>query len=705
MALAMPGAASAGVDWPKYRYDLVNTGFNPGETAVGPSNVSQLKLAWAANQHYGASPVVVNGVIYLQCQASGLTSPPTPEECAVNAATGQVIWHTHIGTTNLGSTATVSGGVVYVGGSRPTTMNALNATTGALLWSTKAPAGFDVHTATPVVANGIVYMSFDDGLLHAYNAVTGAELWSVFFNSADTTPALVNNVLYVEGGSPGDAYGGQPSLIGILYAVDAVNGHVLWKSWSQYGYAFASPAVANGLVYVATSNDNSHLNTNLLAYSASGCGAALCKPVWEVGEPSTPFSAPAYWNGVVYEGFADGYLYAVDASNGKFLWKGATGLQAPYGQWAVEGAPVIANGVVYGGSKDGYIYAWNASGCGQSTCAAVWKASADLQDPSGTAEVATEPAIVNGTLYVTSTDWYLNLYAFNLTGPAPTPTPTPTPTPDNRNQVYTLDGWGGVHANGNAPVLASGGYWPNWDIARGLALFADGSGGYMLDGWGGVHPVGKAPAIRSSGYWPNWDIARAIVLAPWASAGKPDGWILDGWGGLHAFGAAPAIRGNSYWPNWDIARGVVILPDSSPISVAGYVLDGWGGVHPFGDAPSVNGPLWPNWDIARGITLLPGRTRANPGGYVLDGWGGVHPFGSAPAVSGTAFWPNWDIARGIVSWTGAPAQQPGGWTVDGWGGVHAFGSAPAVVSHGYWPNWDIVRGFSSSGGGSGGRHH
>nr|MDQ6884288.1 hypothetical protein [Candidatus Dormibacteraeota bacterium] len=106
-----------------------------------------------------------------------------------------------------------------------------------------------------------------------------------------------------------------------------------------------------------------------------------------------------------------------------------------------------------------------------------------------------------------------------------------------------------------------------------------------------------------------------------------------------------------------------------------------------------------------GITLLPGRTRANPGGYVLDGWGGVHPFGSAPAVSGTAFWPNWDIARGIVSWTGAPAQQPGGWTVDGWGGVHAFGSAPAVVSHGYWPNWDIVRGFSSSGGGSGGRHH
>lgn len=713
-------SATTITDWPKYRFDLANTGTNQNEATISVANVSTLGLAWSDNQHFasGASPVVVNGVLYLSCQ-SQLTTPATPEICAVNAANGQLMWHRHVGSVYNPSTAAVSGGRVYVGGDRPATMYALDAATGSVIWSTPTASGFDAHAgAAPVVANGIAYMSFDDGLLHAYNATTGAELWHVFLNSVDTTPALADNVLYVEGGSPGDSNGGQPSLIGVLYALDPLTGRILWNSNSQYGYAITSPTVANGLVFVGSENDNSHLDTNLLAYSATGCPASPCQPVWQVGEPATPFSSPAYFNGTVYEGYSDGKLYAVDASNGALRWTGVTNMQTPSGTWAVQGAPVIANGVVYAGDMDGNIYAWNAAGCGQPQCQPLWSASADLQDTCRCAQVQSQPAVVNGTVYVNSSDWSLNLYAFRLPAPpAPTPTPTsmptrtPAPTPtamptpppraiDNQNHLYTLDGWGGVHANGSAPALSSGGWWPNWDIARGLAIFADGTGGYLVDGWGGVHPVGAAPAVESSGWWPNWDIARGIVLAPWASALRPDGWILDGWGGLHPFGQAPRITDESLWPNWDIARGVVILPDSTPTSVAGYTLDGWGGLHSFGGASAVAGAFWPNWDIARALTLLPGTTRANPGGYTLDGWGGVHPFGAAPAVSLGGFWPNWDIARGIVPWTAASSEYPGGWVLDGWGGLHPFGAAPAVSSGGWWPNWDIARGLGGSGSGS-----
>ena len=112
---------------------------------------------------------------------------------------------------------------------------------------------------------------------------------------------------------------------------------------------------------------------------------------------------------------------------------------------------------------------------------------------------------------------------------------------DNSNHLYTLDGWGGVHPVGASPALAVSAYWQKWDIARGLALFDDGTGGYVLDGWGGIHAVGSAPAIPLGAFWSNWDIARGIALLPGSDATNPAGYEMDGWGGLHAFGSAPTM--------------------------------------------------------------------------------------------------------------------------------------------------------------------
>jgi hypothetical protein len=138
------------------------------------------------------------------------------------------------------------------------------------------------------------------------------------------------------------------------------------------------------------------------------------------------------------------------------------------------------------------------------------------------------------------------------------------------------------------------GYWPNWNIARGLATFADGTGGVVLDGWGGLHPftVGVSGPPAPPGpvdYWPNWDIARAIVLTPGSTYTHYSGYVLDGWGGIHPFGGTPREAVTGYWPNWDIARGITLLPGSS---TAGYVADGWGGMHPFGGAPAVQTPMY-----------------------------------------------------------------------------------------------------------------
>ena len=161
---------------------------------------------------------------------------------------------------------------------------------------------------------------------------------------------------------------------------------------------------------------------------------------------------------------------------------------------------------------------------------------------------------------------------------------------DNQTSLYTLAGWGGFHAVGNSLPLSTIAYWQGWDIARGLALNAAGTGGYVLDGWGGVHPVGTAQAVASSASWPGWDIARGVALDATGDGGS----VLDGWGGIHPFGSAPQVARSTYWNGWDIARGIATRSDG----VSGYVLDGWGGIHPFGGAPAVmTTAYWQGFDI------------------------------------------------------------------------------------------------------------
>jgi hypothetical protein len=214
---------------------------------------------------------------------------------------------------------------------------------------------------------------------------------------------------------------------------------------------------------------------------------------------------------------------------------------------------------------------------------------------------------------------------------------------------YVLDGYGGLHQFGQAAGLTSYAYF-GFDIARDVAMLPGSTmtqpAGYTLDGWGGLHPFGNAPATHGGGYWPNWDIAKRLALL----SDGTGGYILDGWGGLHPFAVGnnpmpPAIRNAGYWPNWNIARDISLTPGSTAANPSGVTLDGWGGVHPFGSASAVaNGSLWVNWDIARAIRLSPASTASQPQGWVMDGWGGLHPFGGAQRIYSFAYWPQHDVA-------------------------------------------------------------
>ena len=60
--------------------------------------------------------------------------------------------------------------------------------------------------SSAAVANGVLYAGSDDGKLYAYNAQSGALLWSAFTESAITgSPAVVNGMVYA-GSNDGNLY-------------------------------------------------------------------------------------------------------------------------------------------------------------------------------------------------------------------------------------------------------------------------------------------------------------------------------------------------------------------------------------------------------------------------------------------------------------------------------------------------------------------
>ena len=88
--------------------------------------------------------------------------------------------------------------------------------------------------------------------------------------------------------------------------------------------------------------------------------AANGKRLWDFTAEENPynvsfFTSSAIVDGVVYIGSADNNLYALNATNGDKLWNFETG-----SAWDIESSPAVVNGVVYFGSDDGNVYALGA---------------------------------------------------------------------------------------------------------------------------------------------------------------------------------------------------------------------------------------------------------------------------------------------------------------------------------------------------------
>jgi eukaryotic-like serine/threonine-protein kinase len=137
---------------------------------------------------------------------------------------------------------------------------------------------------------------------------------------------------------------------------------VVWK-YRTSAKVLSSPAVADGVVYVGSSDHN--------LYAIAAADGALR---WKFPTNGPVTSSPAVAGGAVYFTSVDGNLYAVGAADGKLRWKFRTEGERRFTPLGIHGAiphtelmpdpydvflssPAVVGGTVYSGSGDHNVYA------------------------------------------------------------------------------------------------------------------------------------------------------------------------------------------------------------------------------------------------------------------------------------------------------------------------------------------------------------
>jgi outer membrane protein assembly factor BamB len=396
--------------WPTYLGEVTRDSANDADTTLSAANVANVTELWEVpNGFVDSEPVEANNTVYVGAYSG--------YEYAINVTTGTVLWKSYVGQIDgltcpgskgagITSSATVSGGMVYVGGGNITgdwtngTIGwyALNETTGKIAWDVTVGnvtrGGY--NWASPLIADGYAYVGNSSmcdeplvwGGLYQISLTThqivgffstttgdnnhrGASIWG------SPTYDAGNNTVFFATGNPLHNFTSLYS-----ESVVAINATTLAPlgSWqvpaaqtihdSDFGTTPTYFHLANGTPMVVAENKNGIV----YALDARNLTAG---PVWEtvVSNATTPQNvAPLSWGGgLLYEGSAagivggkvyPGVVRALYPGNGTPKWqRGETG--------DVYGAPAYSNGlVVVGGGKTlqvldsstgALLWSWNCS--------------------------------------------------------------------------------------------------------------------------------------------------------------------------------------------------------------------------------------------------------------------------------------------------------------------------------------------------------
>ncbi|MCP2328366.1 subtilisin family serine protease [Hamadaea flava] len=196
-----------------------------------------------------------------------------------------------------------------------------------------AATGSSVVFASPVIADGRVFLGSDAGRLTARDVATGRQLWAFQTGQAlRGSPAVADGLVFTGGG-----------LSGGIYALDIATGKVRWQVPTPDRLTvYTAPSVVNGVLYAATGPTQGRADTVFALDAATG------RQLWATDVGTSVFAGPAVGNGLVIVGNADdGQLIALDAATGTRKWT-----YTRTGDYFIGGASIVG-GTVYVTTTDG----------------------------------------------------------------------------------------------------------------------------------------------------------------------------------------------------------------------------------------------------------------------------------------------------------------------------------------------------------------
>jgi len=222
---------------------------------------------------------------------------------AIDSETQDIIWEKNIGGEVL-SNAVVSASLILAKNSVGELV-ALSASSGEKKWSFRSqlPALTVRGTGEPIIENGIVFSTFDNGRLAAFQLDTGFFLWDAPISfvegsselenliDADSAPVLAKQLIFAT------------NYQGNLTAFDIAQKRPVWNSNAS---SFYSPIVANNMIMVIQDNGS------ILSFSL-----ANLSPSWTSEEYlRRQLSSAAAYKNLLLVGDLDGYVHAINPLTG-----------------------------------------------------------------------------------------------------------------------------------------------------------------------------------------------------------------------------------------------------------------------------------------------------------------------------------------------------------------------------------------------------
>jgi len=315
---AFGGAATPSGTWAEPNGDLGNT--RDAASTITAANVASLREAWsfhltgtaAAGVHgagaLAANPVVAGGTVYMQDLDANVY--------AIALATGKLRWEYQVNVpeaTGPGPDGVaVANGVVY--GDTPSAVFALNAKTGAVIWSNSSllSSGQGTFEIQPVVADGRVYLASaygsgpGGGVLMALSAATGKALWKF------------NTVIGAEPGVAALGVGAGGAWQTPLVGSDGSVTFGIGNPYQSIGQAISHPA---RLLYT-----DSELCLDAATGRLRWYYQAVPNDFMDHDMQTSPIAAVVGGTPAIIGSGKMGIVYAMNASTGALLWKTSVGV-------------------------------------------------------------------------------------------------------------------------------------------------------------------------------------------------------------------------------------------------------------------------------------------------------------------------------------------------------------------------------------------